>query len=226
MIDPLLTMALTTGLLGSGHCLGMCGSLVAALAITDRDGRGSLLFQLLYHTGRIITYTLIGLAVGWIGSAFAFTDSFKDVTRMLLVSSDLFIILIGLGSAGLFSYLNLLDLEFPEPANALLAGVRQLLGGRKALIALPLGLLLGLLPCGFVYAMAIIAAQTAAPVKGGLVMLAFGLGTLPVLLFFGGTVSWLSTRIRNWMLRGAGLTVALMGCYNMVQHLKEIGVIP
>lgn len=225
MTDPLLILALTTGLLGAGHCIGMCGSLIAALALTERSQQSGIVFQLLYHCGRILTYTLIGGSVGWLGSVFAFTDSFKDVTRMLLVASDLFIIVVGLGSAGLFSYLSVLDLEFPGPARALVASVQRLLIGPATLIALPLGALLGLLPCGYVYAMAIIAAQTANPLKGALVMLCFGIGTIPFLLFFGGTVGWLSTRARIWMLRGAGLTVALMGCRNLLQHLKEIGVI-
>lgn len=226
MIDPLLILALTTGLLGAGHCIGMCGNLIAALALSERNQQGGgILFQLLYHAGRVLTYTLIGGAVGWLGSAFAYTDSFKDVTRVLLVASDLFIILIGLGSAGLFSYLSMLDLEFPGPAKTLVAGVRRLISGHGTLTAFPLGALLGLLPCGYVYAMAIIAAQTTSPLKGALLMCIFGLGTIPALLFFGGAVGWLSTRSRTWMLRGAGLTVAVMGGYNMVKHLKEIGVI-
>lgn len=225
MIDPLLILALTTGLLGAGHCIGMCGNLVAALALTERNQQSGVLFQLLYHGGRIITYALIGGGVGWIGSAFAFTDNFKDVTRMLLVASDFFIILVGLGSAGLFSYLSMIDLEFPGPARTLVTGVRRLLTGHGTLTAFPLGLLLGLLPCGYVYAMAIIAAQTTSPLKGALIMFIFGLGTIPALLFFGGAVGWLSIRARSWMLRGAGLAVALMGLYNMVQHLREIGVL-
>jgi len=225
MIDPLLMLALTTGLLGAGHCIGMCGSLIAALALTERHRQHGILFQWLYHAGRILTYAIIGGAVGWLGSAFAFTDNVKDVTRMLLVASDFFIILVGLGSAGLFSYLSVLDLEFPEPAQALVAGVLRLLNGHGTVAAFPLGALLGLLPCGYVYAMAIIAAQTTSPLRGALVMLIFGLGTIPALLFFGGAVGWLSTRARIWMLRGAGLTVALMGGYNLLQHLKEIGVL-
>lgn len=225
MIDPLLILALTTGLLGTGHCIGMCGGLIAALALTERNRQHGIVFQMLYHVGRILTYALIGGAVGWFGSVFAFTDSFKDVTRMLLVASDLFIVLVGLGSAGLFSYLSMLDLEFPGPATTLITGVQRLLVGRGILTAFPLGIILGLLPCGYVYAMAIIAAQTMSPLKGSVVMFLFGIGTIPGLLFLGGAVGWLSIRARTWMLRGAGLSVALMGAYNMVQHLKEIGVI-
>ena len=81
MTEPLYSMAFTTGLLGSGHCIGMCGGIVAALSISGEGQRGGLLFHILYNLGRILTYTLIGLMVGWLGSAIAYTDAFSSVTK-------------------------------------------------------------------------------------------------------------------------------------------------
>jgi sulfite exporter TauE/SafE len=223
MIDPVVSMALVTGLLGSGHCIGMCGGLVAALAMSAEGRRGGIPFHLLYHVGRITTYTLIGAGVGWLGSAMALTDSFRGITRGLLIGSDLFVILLGLGTAGLFARLNLNRLEFPGPVKAMtraLAGLRKL---PPALAALPLGLLMGWLPCGFLYAMVITAAQSSHPLTGAGIMLAFGIGTAPALLGFSGAAHWLSARARNWMLRGAGLLVAVIGLMHLIKHLHMLG---
>jgi sulfite exporter TauE/SafE len=222
MIDPLISLALATGLLGSGHCLGMCGSLVAALALSDEGRRSGLLFQVLYHAGRLLTYAAIGLLAGWLGSAIAYVDAFSTVTRVVLVGSDLFVILVGLGSAGLLRTLNIGSLEFGavRPPAAAVHTLRRLPPG---FAAFPLGLLFGLLPCGFVYAMALSAAQSASAARGAALMFAFGLGSVPALLLFGGAAQWLGRQTRTWMLRGAGLTVALMGVYNLCGHLRLLG---
>lgn len=224
MTDPLFTMALMTGLLGSGHCLGMCGGIVAALSLSPEGRRGGLPFHLLYGFGRLTTYTLIGLAVGWLGSAVAYTDAFRTVSRILLVGSDLFVILLGLGTAGALR-LNFMRLEFPGPMRSMTAAVGGLRKLPPALAAFPLGLLFGLLPCGFLYAMAITAAQSAAPLTGAMTLLAFGLGTVPALLLFGSAAGWLGTRVRQWMLRGAGGMVAVMGAYNLLRHLRMMGLL-
>ncbi|HXV22281.1 MAG TPA: sulfite exporter TauE/SafE family protein [Desulfuromonadales bacterium] len=226
MTDPLFSMALFTGLLGSGHCLGMCGGLVAAFSLPlsgDRQ-RGGLPFHLLYNTGRITTYTLIGLAVGWLGSAIAYAEAFATFARIILLCSDLFIILIGLGSAGIFRSFNLLSLECASPVRVLTVAVRGLRRLPPAVAALPLGLLFGFIPCGFLYAVAITAAQSAAPLQGAQIMLAFGLGTAPALLLFGTAAHWLGARARHWMLLGAGVMVALMGAWNLFRHLQMMGV--
>ena len=225
MIDPLYSMAFTTGLLGSGHCIGMCGGIVAALSISGEGQRGGLLFHLLYNSGRILTYSLIGFLVGWLGSAITYTDHFSVFTRTLLLGSDIFIITVGLGTAGAFKKLNIMKLEFPGPAKkitAMVVGLKRLPPG---ISALPLGLTMGFLPCGFLYAMAITAAQSADSGKGTIIMLMFGLGTLPALFFFGSAAHWLGTKVRIWMLKCAGIMVALMGCYNLFRHLKMMGII-
>ncbi len=225
MTEPLYTMAFTTGLFGAGHCIGMCGGIVAALSLSKEGQRGGLLFHLLYNLGRISTYTLIGLLVGWLGSAIAYTDAFSGITRVVLLGSDIFIILLGLGTAGLFRKLNVMRFEFPAPAKKLSLAVARIRELPPGLAALPLGLVMGFLPCGFLYAMAITAAQSADPETGAITMLMFGLGTAPSLFLFGTAAQWLGTKARIWMLRIAGVLVALMGCYNLFRHLKMLGVI-
>lgn len=225
MSDSLIAMAFMTGLMGSGHCIGMCGGLVGALSLSEAGRQGGWLFHLLYNVGRIATYTFIGALVGWLGSALAYTDHFRLVTRSLLVASDLFVILIGLGTAGLFAWLTVSKLEFPGPMRAMTTAVGRLRRLPPALSALPLGLLFGFLPCGYLYAVAISAAQSAEVGTAALMLLVFGLGTAPSLLLFGSAAHWLSGRARVWMLRIAGLLVAAMGGVNLVAHLRLMGVI-
>ena len=223
MSDSLIYMAFVTGLLGTGHCIGMCGGLVSALSLSEAGRQGGWFFHLLYNLGRISTYTFIGAVVGWLGSALAYTDRFKMVSRSLLIGSDVFVILVGLGTAGLFAWLNVSKLDFPGPMKAItlaVAGLRRL---PPAISALPLGLLFGFIPCGYLYAVAITAAQSASVATGALMLFAFGLGTAPSLLLFGGAAHWLSGRARTWMLRIAGLVVAGMGVINLIKHMRMMG---
>jgi sulfite exporter TauE/SafE len=223
MNDSLIYMAFVTGLLGTGHCIGMCGGLVSALSLSEAGRQGGWFFHLLYNLGRISTYTFIGAVVGWLGSALAYTDRFKMVTRSLLIGSDVFVILVGLGTAGLFTWINVSKLDFPGPMKVMtlaVAGLRRL---PPAISALPLGLLFGFIPCGYLYAVAITAAQSASVATGALMLFAFGLGTAPSLLLFGGAAHWLSGRARTWMLRIAGLVVAGMGIINLIKHMRMMG---
>ncbi len=220
-MDPLISMAFMTGLLGSAHCIGMCGGLVSALSLTV-DGRNSgVLFHLLYNLGRTITYSLIGFLVGWLGSAMVVKNSLQEITRVLLIGSDLFIILIGLGTAGLFARLNIMTLEISGPISSMTNAVKGLRRLPPALSAIPLGLMFGFLPCGLLYAMALTAVQSADSLTGALIMAAFGLGTIPALFLVGSAAHWFSTR-RSWMLKAAGIMVALMGCYNLLNHIRML----
>ncbi len=223
MSGSLISMAFMTGLLGTGHCIGMCGGLVSALSLSEAGQKGGWLFHLLYNTGRIATYTFIGAIVGWLGSALAYTDRFKLVSRSLLLGSDVFVILVGLGTAGLFTWLNASKLDFPGPMRLFASAVGGLRRLPPALAALPLGLLFGFIPCGYLYAVAITAAQSASIATGAMMLLAFGLGTAPSLLLFGGAAHWLSGRARTWMLRIAGLIVAGMGVINLCKHMRLMG---
>jgi len=220
-MDPLFTMAFMAGFAGSAHCIAMCGGLVSALSLSEDGRSGGLMFHLLYNLGRTITYGVIGFVVGWIGSAMVYKHSLQDVTRLLLIGTDLFIILIGLGSAGLFKKLNIMQLEFAGPIRMMTGAVKGLRHLPPALSAFPLGLLFGFLPCGFLYAMALTAAQSADSFRGAGTMIAFGLGTMPALFLVGSAAQWFGSH-RGWMLRLAGLVVALMGCYNLYQHFGMV----
>lgn len=224
-VEPLYSLAFTTALLGSGHCVGMCGGLVTALGLSADGRKAGLGFHLLYNLGRTLSYSLIGCAVGWAGSALVYRESLHLATRYLLLGSDLLVILAGLGSAGLLHRFNLLRLEFAGPIGSLTSATRALRRLPPVVSALPLGILFGFLPCGFLYAMFITAGQSADPLVGGGIMLAFGLGTFPALFLVGGAAHVFTTGRRVWMFRVAGVLVALMGGYNLYRHLRMFAMV-
>lgn len=219
MIEPLFVMSFMTGFLGSGHCLGMCGALVAALSVGNRQKSGGLPFHLTYNAGRTLTYAATGALAGWLGAGLAESRAFAWPAFLLLILSDLFVIAIGLGTTGFFRWLDFSRLEWTLPTSAISRLVRRLAVMPSALAAFPLGLLMGFIPCGFLYAMLLAAAQSGSAVTGALTMFAFGLGTVPALLLFGSAAHLISSRIRSGMLRAAGGLVVLMGCYNLYRHL-------
>lgn len=222
-LGSLFVGALVTGLLGSGHCVGMCGALVGAFSLSGPKRAGPL-FHVLYNAGRVTTYGLLGYVVGWLGLAVAYTGGFRGAGWYAMMGADVFVIAVGLGTAGAFSRLNVMRLEFPGPVRTLSAAVRLLRRLPGSLAALPLGLAMGLIPCGFLYAVLLNAALTAEPLSGALVMVGFGLGTAPSLLLFGTASHLLGARARGWMLRSAGVVVALMGAHNLWRHLVGGGV--
>jgi len=222
---PLFGGALVTGLLGAGHCIGMCGGLVAALSLAS-GRRGGALFHVLYNVGRTTTYVALGAAFGLIGGAFD-AAALKGAGRYVLLGGDLFVILVGLGSAVGWQRLNMMRLDlFGHRATHLvqrpLRGLRDLPPG---LAAYPMGVLMGFLPCGFLYAVLMSSALSGSAGGAAWVMLGFGLGTAPSLLVVGGATHLLSARARSSLVRIAGLAVALMGGFNLWRHLVKLGLV-
>lgn len=210
--------AFVTGLLGSGHCFGMCGALMGALSLPA--GRsGGILFHALYNLGRITTYVALGSLVARLGLAVAYADGVRGLGWYAMLGADLFVIAAGLGTAGAWRRLNVFSLEPPAPVRALSGAVRALRRLPPSAAAFPLGLVMGLIPCGFLYAVLLNAALTQEPGAGATVMLGFGLGTAPALFVFGWASRTLGASARGWMLRAAGLGVAFLGAFNLLRHL-------
>jgi uncharacterized protein len=214
-------LAFLAGLAGSFHCIGMCGGIVAALAMT----RGSQPFrlrlgsQLCYNLGRITTYTLLGAMAGLVGSSLDF-GALKSVTSWFFIGANLFVIVIGLSSALGLSALNLASLE-GRGARFFAAPLQRAISSKATLSAFPLGMMLGFLPCGLVYAPLMAAAASGGPGLGAATMAALGMGTIPVLLLFGTASSVISGALRAVMLRLAGLAVALMGAAGLWRALAR-----
>lgn len=214
------------GMAGSPHCLGMCGGIVAAIAITSKDGapRTRQLFQLLYNLGRITTYALLGILAGLLGSSLHL-PILKTGAGWVFAAANLMVLLLGLASALQVGPYTFSSLE--SDAGRLLARpLRWALGGSMVLRAFPLGLIFGFLPCGMIYAPLLAAAASGSPLQGGAMMAALGLGTLPVLLSFGAISTTLSSRFRGGLLRIVGVLLALVGGAGLWRVMGKMGYLP
>jgi sulfite exporter TauE/SafE len=219
-------LAFTAGLVGSVHCIGMCGGIVAALSLTRPDGgMGSrVLGQAFYNLGRITTYTILGVAAGLIGSTLDLL-AVKAVAFWFYCGANLFVIIVGLSSMFRWSRFNLTSLE-TTPVRFLARPFRAAASGPSSFPAFPLGVCLGFLPCGLVYGPLVAAAGTGSPWLGGGVMAALGLGTVPALLLFGSASAAISGAVRDRLFRLLGLLITLMGTAGLWRVLAKMGYVP
>src|ERR1039457_4980401 len=136
-------LAFLAGLAGSVHCLGMCGGIVAALSMTGRCGtlHSRISSQLLYNLGRISTYTLLGIAAGFVGSSLDL-PALKSFGTWFLCGANLFVIVVGLCSALGLSWFNLSTME-GSAGQFLARPLRRITSGTSPLSALPFGVVLG-----------------------------------------------------------------------------------
>ena len=230
--EATLFSAFLVGLLGSTHCLGMCGGIVSALTFGVRDDlRRSPWtmgpFLLAYNTGRISSYAIAGLIAGAIGAgAFGMMPSSTARWAVKLVTGG-FMIALGLYLAGWWPGLQVLE----KWGGALWKRIeplgRRLLPVNHPLKAFGFGLVWGWLPCGMVYAMLAWALAAGSAAQGGALMLAFGFGTLPMLLTIGAAAEWLKDFVRHPRVRqGAGLMVLLFGLYTILAPGGHAGHMP
>ncbi len=186
-----LISMLMLGLLGTGHCVGMCGPLIVAIPARVGPFRA----QVYYHLGRVATYTLVGVIFGALGGALGQLKVLVHLQVALGAAAAVFLLLFGLERIGLVRGPAFLQ----NVATASLGGrglLRRLLASQRPMSMLPVGLMLGLLPCGLSYAAFARALPAGGPVEGGALVLAFALGTVPGLLVLGTAASKIMLKYR------------------------------
>lgn len=210
-------MAFLAGLMGGVHCLGMCGGIVAAMGLQGA-GAPKVSVQTGYNLGRIASYSLAGGLAGLIGSAAFLSERLMPVQTGLYILAQAMLILVGLYLAGLNQSVLALEKLGGGLWRHLQPRVGKLLpvdGFAKAILA---GGIWGWLPCGLVYSVLISALASGSGLRGMLLMLVFGLGTLPNLLAMG----WAAARLRAWFRQPgvrllAGLGVAAFGVWGLLR---------
>ena len=213
-LAPLLISALILGLLGGGHCLGMCGGLMGALTLAiPPEQRGRRLQLLLaYNLGRILRYATAGLLFGLAGWAVASSPA----AMLLRIVAGLLLISMGLYLGGWWSGLTRIEALGRGLWRHIQPVASRLLPVSSLPRALLLGALWGWLPCGLVYSTLLWAASQGDALDSGLLMLAFGLGTWPVLLATGMAAERLTALLRRRGVRMAGgLLVILFGLWTL-----------
>ena len=212
MLELSLASAFLVGLLGGGHCAGMCGGIVGAVSLSLPGSRPRIGFLLAYNFGRIASYGAAGLLAGAIGASSFFLDHVLPVERVLYALASVMLILLGLYLAGIWRGVVVLETVGGKLWRQVQPWSKRFLPVRTLPQALALGSIWGWLPCGLVYSVVVAALATGSPWRGAALMLAFGLGTLPALLAMGMAAVRMRAVLRHvWVRRLSGLVVIGFG---------------
>ncbi len=207
-------MLFVVGLLTSVHCIAMCGGINLSQCIPsgkDESGNESraIMPSLLYNTGRVISYTVIGFLLG--GISLILTGGSETGIPLILqgilkIIAGLFMVIMGINMLGVIPVLRKFQIRFPNKlANKIIR--------RKIIEKQPffVGLLNGLMPCGPMQSMQIIVLGSGNPVSGAFAMLMFSLGTVPLMLGFGSIVSALGKKYTKIVMRAGCILVVVLG---------------
>lgn len=207
------------GLLSGVHCVGMCGGIVSALSMgTQATPRKRIWILLFYNLGRIGSYTLAGLLVGWIGAITTQAAASHKLHQILQTFSGVILILMGLYLANWWRILVKVEQAGSLIWKQIEPFARKLIPIKTSKHALLVGMLWGWLPCGLVYSMLTMSLTSASATQGALVMLSFGLGTLPNLFAMGLMAASLQKFLRLPVVKVvAGLLVIAAGVYLIAQ---------
>ena len=209
MNGAVLLTALATGLAGSAHCVAMCGGISASLGLGSTRKR----YLLVYHGGRLLSYSTLGLIFGCLLPLFGLRPHHPAWGAALRIVAALAMLLVGVQIILGVNWLRRLERYGIKLWQPLAGFVQTLLPVRSASDALLLGFLWGLLPCGLIYSALGLALVSGNPLAAALVMLTFGLGTLPAMLLLGvfsGTLLQALTRDGSRLLLGSLVIAAAL----------------
>lgn len=219
-LETMALAAFTAGLFGGVHCAAMCGGILCLLGRQSGASGATaqrLSFVLAYNAGRVVSYTVAGVLVGSAGQAGLLLRGSMPLQQAIMFAAALSLCLLALYLAGVTPLIRSM-----ETAGAVLWRYVQPLAKRVLPVdsipkALALGMVWGWLPCGMVYAVLLLALSSGDGLQGGIVMLAFGLGTLPNMVLLGGFARHVQTALKarsvRWVTAG---TIAGVGIYGMV----------
>jgi sulfite exporter TauE/SafE/copper chaperone CopZ len=211
-------MLFSIGFFTGFHCIGMCGGFVVGYATAGgpQSRATTATRHLMYAVGKTASYTVIGGALGLVGSAITFTPYLRGVINL---AASLFVIIYGLKMLNIFPALRHFTLSMPHFVTK---GVPNKLRGERS--PLVIGLLNGLvLGCGPLQAMYIMAAGTGSPLEGAAMLFFFGLGTLLPLLSFGLIASNISHSVMHQLVIASAVLVIAMGLMMADRGLKLTG---
>jgi len=224
-IETTYITAFLVGLFGGVHCVGMCGGIMGALTFgleeKKTDGEKLWPYLVAYNLARILSYTLAGMVIGGVSAVTLDLISLNNIQNYLLIVAGVFMILLGLYLANWWRIL-----VYVEQAGSVIWKKVQPLGQHLLPVktlkqAFTLGLIWGWLPCGLVYSVLIWALASSSALQGGLLMLCFGLGTLPNLMAMGLFASSLKKFFQKKSMRiFAGVMVMLFGGVEILRAVQ------
>ena len=210
----LFLTALTLGMIGSFHCVGMCGPLAFSLPLKNDNDWSRFSGSFLYNIGRVTTYILLGVIFGFAGKSF----SIFGFQQWLSIILGIFILLILFFSKSQLA-LNVKYFQWPAYNETIRALLGQLFFKKSNWSLYAIGILNGLLPCGLIYLAIAGATATADPIRSSFFMASFGLGTLPVMWsvsFFG---NYVGLGVRKKIKRIYPVMMALTACLLIIRGM-------
>ena len=236
MLFSNLALAFVTGIISSfGHCLGMCGGIVAIHAARQAaqtpagETQPGLLARITgflpLHLGRITTYTFFGALIGLAGSLINQAGGMLGWQGGFSILVGMIMLLVSFSLMGILPPIEATLLTLTK-GNTPMTRMRGLFGKRSFPAALTLGILWGFLPCGLVFAMLVLAARAQSILGGALTMLAFGLGTVPTLLGFGLAANLLSPKLRGRLQSLSALLLMVFAFQTILRGLAVANIIP
>ena len=218
-------MLFIVGLLTSVHCIAMCGgiNLSQCIPVADDDNGKTpenkiIIPALLYNMGRVISYSVIGFLLGGIGMLLTGgggTGIPLLLQGILKIIAGLFMVIVGINMLGWIPVLRKLQIRFPQRLADKINKKR-----RRENRPFFIGLLNGLMPCGPMQSMQIIALGSGNPVSGAAAMLMFSLGTVPLMLGFGSMVSALGKKYTKIVMRVGSILVVVLGLAMLSQGVS------
>ncbi len=200
-------LAFIAGVLGSGHCLGMCGALVSGYFMKAGPSKRYLPY-FVYQIARLFVYSMVGIAAAALGFVLVSSGVFGKVQSILQMFIGGVVIFLALGILGWIPFqgsIRLIPLVLLRRGYAASRTRGPIVGATLA------GLLNGLMPCPMTFAMAVKATSAPNIIEGGLLMLTFGAGTLPTMLFVSVAFGKMTAKLRGLMLKSAALIMIFMG---------------
>ena len=218
-------MLFVIGLITSVHCIAMCGGINLSQSLPVQGEKQKTRFPALaYNLGRVVSYTAIGLTLGVIGYVIGGSGQVglsSLLQGVLKMAAGLLMIVMGVNMMGLFPALRRLTLRPP----AWIAGRVQRHAGMPGR-PFWIGVLNGFMPCGPLQSMWIVALASGSPLTGALSMLAFSLGTVPLMLGLGAAVSVLGKRFTNRVMQVGAVLVVVLGLAMLAQGGALSGWLP
>jgi sulfite exporter TauE/SafE len=219
-VTALVVGVVVSSLLGSLHCAGMCGPLVAIYAAgPSREAplARRLLAHASYSLGRLSAYAVLGALSGAAGATLDRAGALAGVARTAAIVSGSLIVIWGAAALLAARGVRVGRLEAPAPMKRALAAVMRAVAPRPpAVRAVILGIASGLLPCGWLWAFVVTAAGTGSPYGGALVMAAFWAGTLPVMLAVGETVRAAAGPLARHVPAACAVLLVVLGLWTVV----------
>lgn len=203
-------LILLGGLLGSSHCVGMCGAFAMLVGMNRPTVRENVIAQLSYSAGRLLTYSTMGAVAGYLGLRLVKSaPELLNIPAALCLLAGVLLVIEGLFATGLLKRKGIKSsVQGGCLMSPLFATMLRMPGMRNAFSA---GLLTGMLPCGLLYAFLSLAASTGDMLRGMAVMAVFGLGTVPLMVLTGAGSMLLQLATRERLMRAAAWCVIFTG---------------